>query len=112
MLVSRTILAMKIGLLLLLSLSTFAAALDKSFLVFVGTYTDSGSNGVYSFRFHPGSGRITPVELAARSDNPSFLVVDRNYRFLYTANEIEKFEGKTDGSISVFAIDQNTSTLT
>jgi 6-phosphogluconolactonase len=103
---------MKIGLPLLLAISTFAGALDKNFLVFVGTYTDSGSKGIYAFRFDSGSGRITAVELAATSDNPSFLVVDRSQSFLYAANEIEKFEGKTDGSISVFAIDQKTSKLT
>jgi 6-phosphogluconolactonase len=31
---------------------------------------------------------------------------------LYAANEIEKFEGKTDGSISVFAVNEKTSKLT
>jgi 6-phosphogluconolactonase len=103
---------MKIGLPFLLAISTFAGALDKKFVVFVGTYTDSGSAGIYSFHFNARSGRITPLELAAKSDNPSFLVVDPPHRFLYAANEIEKFEGKTDGSISVFEVDQKTSRLT
>src|SRR5512147_1832927 len=103
---------MRIGLPLLLAISTFAGALDKKFVVFVGTYTDSGSAGIYSFHFDAASGRITPLELAAKSDNPSFLVIDPTHRFLYAANEIEKFDGKTDGSISVFAIEKKTSKLT
>jgi 6-phosphogluconolactonase len=101
---------MKIGLILLL-MSTLAGALDSKYLVYVGTYTDSGSKGIYAFRFDANAGSVTPVELVAASDNPSFLVVDPSHRFLYAANEIEMFRGKADGSISVFAIEPKTGKL-
>ena len=55
---------------------------------------------------------MSPLELAATSDNPSFLVVDSSHRFLYAANEVEKFGGKSDGSVSVFAIDPKARKLT
>src|SRR6185312_1688277 len=96
---------MKAVLPLLLFLTASAAARDKNFVVFVGAYTDSGSKGIYSFRFDTNSGSMSPLELAATSDNPSFLVADSSHRFLYAANEVEKFGGKSDGSVSVFAID-------
>ncbi len=103
---------MKIPFLALLLLTTTAFARDNNFVVFVGTYTDSGSRGIYSFRFNAESGSMGEIELAATSDNPSFLVPDKSRRFLYAANEIEKFEGKTDGSVSVFKIDLKTAKLT
>jgi 6-phosphogluconolactonase len=110
---SRTILAMKVVLPLLLVLTTYMAARENNnFVVYVGTYTDSGSKGVYSFRFDAKTGFTGPLELAATSDNPSFLAVDPSHRFLYAANEIESFGGKSDGSISVFAIEPKTSKLT
>ena len=80
---------MKAVLPLLLFLTASAAARDKNFVVFVGAYTDSGSKGIYSFRFDTNSGSMSPLELAATSDNPSFLVVDSSHRFLYAANEVE-----------------------
>jgi len=98
--------------LLLFLLTTSAGARDNNFIVLVGTYTDSGSKGIYSFRFDAKSGELSPIELAAASDNPSFLVPDPTHRFLYAANEIEKFGGKSDGSVSVFAIDPTTRKLT
>src|SRR3954468_13101702 len=104
---------MKVVLSLLLLLTTYMAARDNNnFVVYVGTYTDSGSKGVYSFRFDAKTGSFGSLELAATSDNPSFLVVDPSHRFLYAANEIEKFGGKSDGSISVFAIEPRTAKLT
>jgi len=45
-------------------------------LVYVGTYTGKGSEGIYCFRFNPATGEIGPLGLAARTDNPSFLVAD------------------------------------
>jgi 6-phosphogluconolactonase len=102
---------MKAVLPLLLLLTTSAGARDNNFVVFVGAYTDSGSKGIYSFRFNSDSGSMTPMALAATSDNPSFMVIDPTHRFLYAANEIEKFAGKSDGSVSVFAIDPKTRKL-
>lgn len=96
---------MRLGWLLLFTLTNFAVALDHKYLVLGGTYTDSGSKGIYSFHFDAGKGTVTSPELAAVSENPSFLAVDRAHRFLYAANEIEKFHGKSDGSISVFSVD-------
>ena len=103
---------MKILLLWLILSTALVFARDNSFVVFVGTYTDSGSRGIYTFRFNANTGSVSGIELAAVSDNPSFLLPDKNHRFLYVANEIEKFDGKTDGSISVFGIASQTGRLT
>lgn len=103
---------MKILLLWLVLSATSVLARDNKFVVFVGTYTDSGSRGVYSFPFNADNGALGPVELAVTGDNPSYLLVDKTKKILYAANEIEKFDGKTDGSISVYGIDRKIGSLT
>jgi 6-phosphogluconolactonase len=72
----------------------------KSYRVFVGTYThETESKGVYQFQFDPASGKMSGLELAGESKNPSWVVVDRQGKFLYAANETGK-----SSSISAFAI--------
>src|SRR4029077_16845109 len=75
------------------------------FLVFVGTYTRQDSKGIYAFRFQPSSGKLTSIGLAAETDNPSFLAIHPNHRFLYAVNEISNYEGQSAGSVSSFSID-------
>lgn len=88
-----------------LLLTSFFAFAQGTYQVFVGTYTGAHSKGIYSFRFDPATGKVTPPEVAAETENPSFLVVDQQGRFLYSVNESGKYEGKSSGAISVFAID-------
>ena len=81
-------------------------------LVYVGTYTGKGSDGIYAFRFDPATGNTGPVSLVAATDNPSFLAVDPKGRFLYAVNELDAFRGDPTGAVSVFAIDRKSGALT
>src|SRR6516225_11016313 len=80
-------------------------------LVFVGTYTGKGSEGIYAYRFDSATGALTSLGLAAKTPNPSFLAVDEKGRFLYAANELDTFGGEAAGAISVFEIDRETAKL-
>jgi 6-phosphogluconolactonase len=75
-------------------------------LVFVGTYTGKGSEGIYCFRFDPATGEIGPLGLAARTDNPSFLVAEPRGEFLYAVNEVDTFQGRPTGAVSAFLIER------
>ena len=98
--------------LLLLALgSSLAFAADFSQRVYVGTYTDKDSKGIYLFRFDPTTGESGPVELAAESANPSFLAVDSSTTHVYAVNELDVFDGSMTGAISVFAIDAESGKL-
>jgi len=81
-------------------------------MVYVGTYTQGKSKGIYLFHMDPASGRLTPAGLAAVTVNPSFLAIAPNHRFLYAVNEIGEFGGTSSGAVSAFAIDPNTGKLT
>jgi 6-phosphogluconolactonase len=85
---------------------------DTGMLVFVGTYTGPKSEGIYAFRFDPGSGRLTPSGLAAATKSPSFLAWHPNGQWLYAVNEVDAFEGEKSGAVSAFAVDAATGRLT
>lgn len=54
----------------------------------VGTYTDGGSCGIYSFRFDPMSGKAEKLDsLPLR--NPSFLTLSRDGRYVYAVGETD-----------------------
>ena len=77
---------------------------DYNYRVFVGTYTDNGSEGIYSFQFDPEDGKTTQPILAAKSDNPSFIVIDKEGKFLYAVNEVDNYDENSSGAISVYEL--------
>jgi 6-phosphogluconolactonase len=89
----------------MLSPSSADAAKRGKYLVYVGTYTDHGSKGIYAYRFDARTGQATALGLAADSTQPSFLTADASGHFLYAVNETESFEGQPTGAVSAFAID-------
>ena len=91
--------------------SVATPAADYRYLAYVGTYTDKDSRGIYAYRFDPASGEAESVGLAAETQNPSFLAVNPNYKFLYAVNEIDTFEGASTGAISAFVIDKQSGKL-
>ena len=80
-------------------------------VVFIGTYTGGGSEGIYSFRFDPASGEMSPLTLAAATVNPSFLAPDPDGRFLYAVNELDSFQGAPTGAVSAFYINRESGGL-
>ena len=93
---------------LLLALVTVSAAKDSpkgKYLLFVGTYTEKESKGIYAYRFDAASSALTPLGLAAETTNPSFLAIDPSRRFLYAVNEVPKYKGGNSGAVSAYAID-------
>src|ERR1051325_320751 len=95
-----------------------SAAPAKSYLVYWGTYTEGGgqfgngeSKGIYVSRME--GGKITPPELAIETQNPSWLTIHPNHRFLYAVNERMETGGKVlPGEVSAFALDAKTGKLT
>lgn len=81
------------------------------YLVYVGTYTDHGSKGIYAYRFDSSTGKLTSLGLAAETAEPSFLAVDSSGRFLYAVNEAETYNGQPTGAVSAFAIQPDTGKL-
>ena len=83
----------------------------SKYILFVGTYTEKESKGIYAYRFDAASDQLTPLGLAAATTNPSFMAIDPSRRFLYAVNEVPKYKGKAGGAVSAFAIDRQTGGL-
>src|SRR5687768_1123483 len=72
--------------------------------LFIGTYTSSTSEGIYTYRMNSETGQLTKFS-SIKSENPSFLALDRSKRFLYAVNEVNGFAGQASGAVSSYAID-------
>ncbi|HEX7847170.1 MAG TPA: lactonase family protein [Chitinophagaceae bacterium] len=76
----------------------------------VGTYTSTSagkSEGIYVYRFNTETGEATYVNKAI-TENPSFLAVSPDQKFVYAVNE----GAKDKGSIAAFSFDRGNGQLT
>lgn len=70
----------------------------------VGTYTDTASEGIYSFQLDPSTGETVPLAVTG-IQNPSFLAVTPDFKTVYSVTE------KGGGSVSAFDLDPYHGTL-
>ncbi len=83
-------------------------AASHSYLAFVGTYTSrTDSKGIYAYEFDEETGKLSLKGVAAKSPDPSFVVVHPSGKYAYAANESGKHS-----TVTAFAIDANLATLT
>ena len=83
-------------------------AAAKRYLVYVGTYTTkTASKGIYAFRYDAGSGKLTPVGVAAETPDPSWVAIHPGGKFLYAVNEAGK-----NSMVSAFSLDAQSGRLT
>lgn len=70
----------------------------------VGTYTNDGkSQGIYVYRYNPNKNEATLVSTTKGVENPSYLAVSKDQKFVYAVNENH---GEKGGEISAFALDK------
>ncbi|WP_442598775.1 lactonase family protein [Neobacillus sp. D3-1R] len=75
---------------------------NTKFIGYIGTYTNGESRGIYSFEFHTKEAKITNVREAAHLENPTYLNISKDKKFLYSV--IKKGE---EGGVAAFSIDSN-----
>ena len=78
----------------------------KDYTLFVGTYTQNGSEGIYSFNFNTKTGELTDKTLAAAIGNPSFVKISSNKKYLYAVEETDQYENSS-GGVAAFSIQDN-----
>lgn len=69
----------------------------------VGTYTDGGSRGIYTYSFNQQTGKATLLD-SLQTDNPSFVTFSSDGRLIYCVNE----SGEAQSAVS--AISHNLTT--
>src|ERR1700676_1569479 len=79
---------------------------SSQYFAFIGTYTSkTDSKGIYSFHFDSNTGRVSSLALAATTQDPSFLTVANNKKYLYAVNELSEFAGKESGAVTSYSLD-------
>ncbi len=89
----------------------FAGELSPAARFYVGTYTGTTSKGIYQGWLDVPTGGLRTDIAANNVTNPSFLVVTPSGRFLYAVNEVEKYNGAEQGSVSAFAVNESSGAL-
>jgi len=94
---------------LLAPVALFAA--EPGVTVYVGTYTDGTSRGIYRTVLDLATGTASAPVLAGEAKNPSFLALHPGGRFLYAVSEVDDFGGAKSGAVLAFAVDAATGDL-
>ena len=86
-----------------------AAAIDAAteLTMIVGTYTGSGSHGVYSYRFNTRTGIATVLDSVA-VENPSYVVISLDRKNIYTVGE----NGNDNSKVNALSLDKRTGRMT
>ena len=85
------------------------------YLAFIGTYTKGNvvneglsSKGIYILGYNSNSGELEKLNTAYEKDNPSFLSVSPNGKYLYSVGEIDDERG---GALSSYLVDKENASL-
>ncbi|GAB3951892.1 lactonase family protein [Spirosoma harenae] len=94
---------------ILVSASMIAQAQSGKEIMYVGTYSLRGSEGIYVFEFDRKAGTMQPVQSVSNVKSPSFLAIHPSGKYLYSVNEGAEKTGA--GGVSSYAVDKATGKL-
>lgn len=79
------------------------------YYLIVGTYAPASDPGIYVYRFHSATGKADLASTTEGIENPSFLTLSPDRRFLYAVSETHGGDG---GQVYAYRFDRATGTLT
>jgi 6-phosphogluconolactonase len=79
---------------------------DLNKYLFIGTYTQKTSEGIYVYKFNTKTGDFKPVSIAKNIKNPSFLTISSDKKYIYAVSEIDK-----KGAVNAYKFDKKTGEL-
>jgi 6-phosphogluconolactonase len=71
-------------------------------LGYIGTYTKGGSKGIYSFTLNTAEGKISDIKAVAELENPTYLTLSKDQKYLYSVGK----EGNS-GGLASYSITDN-----
>lgn len=77
-------------------------------IMYVGTYSVRGSEGIYVFEFDRQAGTMHQIQAVSNGKSPSFLALHPSGNYLYSVNE----GADKSGGVSAYATDKATGKLT
>ena len=83
--------------------------MDKMYKMYVGTYTDKGSEGIYLFDYDIKNGKTSSSDLTVKIKDPSYLALSGSC--LYSTCRTDDTGKGSEGAVSAFLIDPCTGKL-
>jgi 6-phosphogluconolactonase len=80
----------------------------QKFYLFVGTYTNTDSKGIYIYEFNSANGEFNWISNTDSVTNPSYLTISKNEKFVYAVNETN---GANPGRVTAYSFDKKKGTL-
>jgi 6-phosphogluconolactonase len=98
---------MRVSIVLFFLLSSLYSA-SQNFYLLIGTYTGTGSKGIYVYNFNAQTGKTKRVSNTDTVTNPSYITLSHNGNFVYAVNETN---GANPGKVSAFSFNKNNGEL-
>ncbi len=77
-------------------------------LVYIGTYTQGSSDGIYVARLNGETGELSSPTLAAEVENPSFVALHPARPLLYAVSEVSAVGPNSVGVLAYSILDDGT----
>jgi 6-phosphogluconolactonase len=91
-----------------LLLFSFISCSAQRFYLFIGTYTNTSSKGIYIYDFNSQTGEAKWISNTDSVTNPSYLTISKNQKFVYAVNETN---GANPGRVTAYSFDKNNGTI-
>ncbi len=83
----------------------------KREVLYIGTYSVRGSQGIYVYDFNRAKRTLSPIQMVPGLESPSFLAIHPTQKFLYSVNRGRAEMADNGGSVSAYGIDPKTGKL-
>src|SRR5687768_5077089 len=93
----------------LLALLFSFSAFSQDYYLMIGTYTNTGSKGIYVYRFNSVTGEVKWVSNTDSASNPSYLAITPNGKFVYAV--YEDGGSQKSGQVSAYSFDKASGSL-
>src|SRR5947209_13201778 len=87
----------------------FVAANGQKYYLFIGTYTGTGSKGIYVYQFDAATGKTKWISNTDSVVNPSYLAIAPGGSLLYACTETRTVNA---GGVTAFKFNHSTGKLT
>lgn len=77
---------------------------EKNILLYVGTYSDNNSEGIYCYSYQKATAKLSGKSVTPNQENPSFLAISSSGKYLYAVSEILGTPQRDSGSVSAYKI--------
>lgn len=95
----------------LILFTIFAWSQSKKEILYTGTYSVRGSEGIYVYEFNRNKGDFSLIQSVKTIESPTFLTIHPSGKFLYSVNRGPIPGSSKTGSVSAYAVDPLTGKL-